>query len=257
MRIFLSGPMGAGKTTAGRALASALGLRFVDLDEAIEARHGAIESIFAQRGEGGFRALEGELVRELIGEENLCLALGGGTVCVYETRKLLLQSGLLFTLVADVRTLSERVVRDQSDVEKTARPLLAGGDVASRLRTLLRERTDAYGECHASIDASAGTETVVRQLLARVQDRTIGVFLGRRSYSVDIGWGIRERRSEGFEVADQNTARYARRPHLLDAGEAHKELSAVEAIWDAALARGVDRAGRLIAMGGGVVGDLT
>src|SRR5271166_7021653 len=71
--------MGAGKTTIGHLLAAKLGLPFADSDQVIEQRAGRpIRQIFAEDGEPGFRALEHQVIAELLDGPELILALGGG-----------------------------------------------------------------------------------------------------------------------------------------------------------------------------------
>ena len=58
-RIFLTGYMGSGKTTLGRALAAEIGIPFIDLDHYIESRYcKTIAQLFAEKGEEGFREIE-------------------------------------------------------------------------------------------------------------------------------------------------------------------------------------------------------
>ena len=82
--------MGAGKTTVGRLLAGQLGVPFLDSDHVIEARAGRpIPEIFAADGEPAFRALEHEVIADLLGGPDAVLALGGGAAEHEGTRKLL------------------------------------------------------------------------------------------------------------------------------------------------------------------------
>ena len=74
--VVLTGFMGTGKTTVGRLLADLLGYEFVDTDEIIERRYGAIETIFRERGEDAFRAIESELAVEL-SERSRCVFATG------------------------------------------------------------------------------------------------------------------------------------------------------------------------------------
>jgi shikimate kinase len=77
--IVLVGFMGAGKTTIGRLLAAELGLPFVDSDQMIEQRASRlIRQIFAEDGEAAFRALEHQIIAELLDGPDLVLALGSG-----------------------------------------------------------------------------------------------------------------------------------------------------------------------------------
>ena len=84
--IFLIGYMGCGKTTLGRALSIATGVRFVDLDELIEENEGtSISVIFRERGEEAFRRIERDTLRGLCREENLIVGCGGGTQKFWQT----------------------------------------------------------------------------------------------------------------------------------------------------------------------------
>lgn len=84
-RIILIGFMGSGKTTLGRALAKALGLTFIDLDNYIELRHcKSINQIFAERGEEGFRNIERSLLHEVCEFEDVIISSGGGTPCFFD-----------------------------------------------------------------------------------------------------------------------------------------------------------------------------
>lgn len=84
-RIILIGFMGAGKTTLGRALAKALGLTFIDLDNYIELRYcKSINQIFAERGEDGFRNIERTLLHEVCEFEDVIISSGGGTPCFFD-----------------------------------------------------------------------------------------------------------------------------------------------------------------------------
>ena len=79
--LVLVGPMGAGKTSIGKRLAEALGLRFVDADRELEQRTGAsIARIFDCEGEAGFRVRESALLVELLATPGLVIATGGGVV---------------------------------------------------------------------------------------------------------------------------------------------------------------------------------
>ena len=79
IRIFLTGYMGAGKTTLGKAFARELGLTFIDLDWYIEERfHRTISELFRERGEDGFRRLEQSMLHEAGEFEDVVISTGGG-----------------------------------------------------------------------------------------------------------------------------------------------------------------------------------
>lgn len=264
MRVFVSGPMGVGKSTVVHAVAARLGLEAVDLDARVEARAGmAISEIFARSGEAAFRALERECARALLDEDQIVVALGGGTVADESTRRAMLGAGLLVTLDAPVDVLIKRV-----GARGAGRPMLTG-DVASRLRALLAERRGVYAEAHGRVDATRSVDDVAASIVALVREEPVAVALGERSYAVEIAAGCRARwheRTKGFSgrvfVADRNTERYlpgaghADASVVLEPGEANKDIRAVERIWDAGLSLGGDRGACVVAVGGGVVGDL-
>ena len=88
--VALVGLMGAGKTTVGRRLAQALGLPFVDADEAISTAAGrSIEDIFAERGECEFRRGERQVIARLLAGPAHVLATGGGAFIDPNTRALM------------------------------------------------------------------------------------------------------------------------------------------------------------------------
>jgi shikimate kinase/3-dehydroquinate synthase len=276
--LFLSGPMGSGKSTLGRAIASRLRVSFVDLDARIEAEQGAmVMQIFKECGEPEFRRIERETAERVLAEGRAkVIALGGGTVTDRALRRRFLERGVLVTLRAPVDELVRRV-GGAAD-----RPLLARGDQARAvLAGLIEERAAAYAECHAAVETEGRAIDAIADEVIRVwRERPVVVPLGERTYRVEIGAGVAARvgvrlAQAGVErtvlvVSDWNVEEpWARRcrehaaaagyraiPVSLPPGEPSKTLASVEAIWDAALEAGIDRASGLVAVGGGVVGDL-
>ncbi len=140
-RIFLVGPMGAGKSTIGRCLADRLGREFCDTDHEIERRTGAsVSLIFAVEGEAGFRRWESLVLQDLAERSRVVVATGGGAILAPANRALLKAHGKTVYLHADGATLWERVRRDRH------RPLLQTVDPQARVEALLREREPLYRE---------------------------------------------------------------------------------------------------------------
>lgn len=139
--IFLIGPMGAGKSTIGRALAKELKLEFYDTDEVIEERTGAsISWIFDVEGEEGFRRREQRVIEELTQKSNIVLATGGGVVMTPENRTALAGRGTVIYLRTSLAQQFERTKRD------TKRPLLQTPNLEGRLEVLRDEREPFYEE---------------------------------------------------------------------------------------------------------------
>jgi shikimate kinase len=105
----LAGFTGAGKTTVGRLLATSLGVPFLDSDHVIEARAGrSIPEIFAADGEPVFRALQHEVIADLLRGPDVVLALGGGAAQDEETGRLLASVPVVFLRVSQADALERR-----------------------------------------------------------------------------------------------------------------------------------------------------
>jgi shikimate kinase len=136
-RVVLVGPMGAGKTTVGRILASRWGVAVRDTDADVEAVAGkSVQDVFVDDGEAAFRALEKAAVAAALSEHDGVLSLGGGAVLDPDTRALLAGQPVVFLRVG-LADASRRVGLGQG------RPLLLG-NVRSRIKALLDERTPVY-----------------------------------------------------------------------------------------------------------------
>jgi shikimate kinase len=161
-RVFIVGPMGAGKTTIGKYLADHLKLQFADTDSEIESRTGAdIPWIFDVEGEEGFREREQQVVGEMTLWDNIVLATGGGVVLRPENRNALGGRGFVIYLYA---TVDEQVRRTRRDRK---RPLLQKGDPEETLRTLMEARDPLYREIadHVIETDGCSPRTVAQRLV--------------------------------------------------------------------------------------------
>ena len=94
VRIFLTGYMGAGKTTLGKAFARKMNVPFVDLDWYIEERfHKTVGELFTERGETGFRELERNMLHEVAEFENVVISTGGGAPCFFDNMEFMNRVG--------------------------------------------------------------------------------------------------------------------------------------------------------------------
>jgi shikimate dehydrogenase len=142
--IVLVGYMGSGKTSIGKALAEANGFEFIDTDSMIEEKEGrSISDIFAAEGEGAFRDMETELLKELCTSKPVgaVISTGGGIVLRKENQELLKKLGRVVYLKASAETTFERVKGDSS------RPLLAAHDeeaLKAKIIDMLKVRGGYY-----------------------------------------------------------------------------------------------------------------
>ena len=140
-KIFLIGPMGAGKSAVGKQLARSLHLKFADSDDEIESRTGVdIPFIFEKEGEEGFRKREASAIDDLTCKDDIVLATGGGAVILPENRNHLGARGFVVYLYTSVDQQVARTVRGRD------RPLLEGGNPREILEKLLEVRDPMYRE---------------------------------------------------------------------------------------------------------------
>lgn len=164
--VFLVGPMGAGKTTIGKALAKTLNLEFIDSDHEIERRTGAdIPLIFDIEGEAGFRKREHAIIDELTRRSGIVLATGGGAILNSDNRRAMAGRGTVIYLSCTVDQQLERTRHDRN------RPLLQTDDPRATLETLMQERDPLYREIADEIIASGtrNTRAVVKEITDKVR----------------------------------------------------------------------------------------
>lgn len=140
--VVLTGFMGTGKTTVGRAVAARLDYEFVDTDAVIEGRHGPIPQIFADHGEERFRDIERAVASELADRRGLVVSTGGRLMLDPANQATLGQSGDVFTLTASPDEIFRRIAPGGGIEE---RPMLAGPNPRQRIAALLEERAEGYG----------------------------------------------------------------------------------------------------------------
>lgn len=278
--LVLTGFMGTGKTSVGREVARRLGREFVDMDAEIEARAGrSIPSIFAEDGEAAFRQMESALVRELSRRSNLVVATGGGALIDPANRAAMARNGNVICLTGDAEAILRRIAR-QGDVR---RPLLEVADPRIEIGRLLRARQESYAAIPWHIDTTElSVEEVVDRVAALAEVVTIGVQHPGGDYPVHVGAGLLSRlggalRSVGvrpggsvavvtdsvvgplYGVAVEDALRSAGFRSftcIIPSGEQHKTMATVAELWDQFLAGDLDRGGTVLALGGGVTGDV-
>ena len=264
------GFMGAGKTTAARGASLRFGLQLIDSDAVLERRLGhTIAEEFELHGEAAFRAREERLVCELLesADRGAAIALGGGSVLSEKVRAALRHHTVVL-LDVDPNTAWRRAAGRN-------RPLARD---RATFEALHAQRAPLYEQIADVIVPAALRGTVMRMLRTiELLDRapaatrmlwattTAGdypVLIGRGVLGADV-WPLRRPESRRFVVSDANVAAlYRDRLGEIDgacevaAGEGSKTVATAETVWRCLASAGMSRDDHVVALGGGVVGDL-
>lgn len=156
--VFFIGFMGAGKTSVARKLARMCGVGSVDMDTYLERREGKkVKDIFEESGEDAFRAIETEVLCELMGKDPLLISCGGGVVTRPENREMLEQGGFVVFLYVDVEEAASRIS------DKSSRPLFQDLEAA---RQRNEERLPYYqAAANITVDTSGkGVSAIAREV---------------------------------------------------------------------------------------------
>ncbi len=259
------GFMGAGKSTALSAAREA-GLETVEIDALMEEAFGKpIRDAFEEDGEAAFRAREAEVVGSLLEEaDGGAIALGGGSVLSERVREALDRHTVVWLQVGADQAW-ERIARSD-------RPLATSAEDVARL---LGERLPHYEGLADAIVPPGDREVVARAMpsllaLAGMPSGTKMLWAASASgeYPVLVGpgllgegeWPLSGRR---FCITDTVVgALYAERLEPLAArvavapGESAKTMAEAERVLRDLARAGMTREDHVVALGGGVVGDL-
>ncbi len=280
--IYLVGFMGAGKSAAGKLLAEKLEREFFDTDSLVEkASDKSIKELIDESGETNFRAVETSVLKKVSLEHNAVISCGGGIVLREENNKIMSESGTTVFLDATPKTLLNRLMESEN-----SRPLLEGlsdREKLDRIHEMLAERLPLYKTSDLIINTDEKpTEVVVEEIienLARFSTQ-MKVELGERSYPIYIERAVSSKIGNIISdlhlgkkigiVTDENVSKL----HLdtvadnlsnagfnvlnvkIPAGESSKSLAVISTLYDKFLEEHFERSFTIIALGGGVVGDI-
>ncbi len=291
-RIVLIGFSGTGKSTVASRLAGRLGWSAADSDAEIEQHWGVtIPAIFRDHGESAFRSSERTILRQLLARDRVVIATGGGAAVdpeVWDREMLGSKGTLVLALDASPETILARLRRQASaegaDVE---RPLLAGADPLARIRELKSVRQSVYDKAHLTLSSELVSVDELTEEIVGISrmcgGEPLSVRLDTASGTSDIrvGPGAAARIGEwvraGWPQAQQTwivtdanvgplhamaiesrlrASGLIVSTYAVAAGEGSKSLATAGELYDWLLGGGVERGDVIVALGGGVVGDL-
>lgn len=275
--LLLSGFMGTGKTTVGRAVAGRLGVPFFDLDQELERAHGgSVAELVGRLGEPGFRGLEARVMTAASRLSGAVVATGGGAVLHEAEFQRLRSSAVSVVLSCSADELERRLAAGGG-----SRPLVASRPWESR--RLLEERAARYAAAGEAVDTTGRTPAETAAVVAARYGSVAGTpaEIGVGDGWVVVGEGAAsglgalfgrslpdcERAvvvSDGAVAPVQGRACAAALREagltvselVAPPGEAGKRLAPMARLWRQLIRAGVDRQDAVVAVGGGATMDM-
>jgi shikimate kinase/3-dehydroquinate synthase len=290
-RVVLTGFSGSGKSTVALLLAAKLGWRPIDVDQDIEIEYGlTIPEIFARDGEAAFRDVERRHLLSALDSNRSIIATGGGAVAsdhVWSDELLKRDGTLVVTLDARPDEMLRRM-REQAESlgAATERPMIAGDDPLKRIDDLKARRQEFYDRAHITLIADRiSAQGVADEIAAMVRPSLLeprarlsaasgssdihigpgaidyaGELIRRRYPKAQRAWIIADANVDAIHGASVETTLLAFGLHpqrfAVPAGEESKSLTTLGSLYDWMLNGGVERGDVVVALGGGVIGDL-
>lgn len=292
--IFLIGFSYSGKSQAGRRVAERLGWDFTDTDDEIVAQaKKPIPEIFSQDGEERFRELERQALMRACPKKEMVVATGGGMILAAENRELMKKSGLVVCLQSEPETIYNRLLIDDKKGEtKVVRPLLSGPDPERRIAQLKEFRQPYYSIAdwtvhtdrltleEVAVEVIRGWNYVRKPCPAADQETACVVTTATESYPILAGWDLisgigRRMRKAGlagtvYTISDDQVfplygpkimeslrdAGFGVDSFVVPRGEKSKSIEIAVRIYDFLVKRRAERGEIILALGGGMVGDL-
>jgi 3-dehydroquinate synthase len=280
--VILIGFMGSGKDEVGKELACKTGKTFVSTDTFIELKEKkAINRIFKESKEGYFRSLEKKAMNAIKNLKNVIVATGGGLVQDRENRRLLTQMGKVIHLDAKLDVIEKRLKYDRN------RPLIENKE---NIRKIFQKRIGLYDFAELRIDTSVNEPARIADEISRIlkikkkdKDVLLKSILMRtpKKYRVQFGFnflykygglvkslGLKSKRAAVitnpligslYLQCVENSLRSIGMSSIhiiVPDGEKYKTTETATYIYDFLLENDVTRAEPIVALGGGVIGDL-
>lgn len=293
-RIFLTGLSGSGKSTVGRKVSELLRWNFIDTDALLSERYSMpVGQILIEFGEQKFRQMESEVLNLAAVNERVIIATGGGAVISEANRTFMREHGLTCYLETSVEIAWQRVQEQIQQTGKSAeRPLVVGTNGLQRLHSLFLERKQWYEEAVACINTNEDSLDIIsKRVIAFALSNgylntspetkeTVTLQLGKVTSKATIEWGGAYHlpeylKSSGYShrifiVTDSEVGLLYGYPMLgllrdagfvpqlftITAGEASKSIWSWEQILNWLVKQKAEQREPIIALGGGVIGDL-
>ena len=161
----LTGMMGVGKSTIGKALSKRLSMEFIDIDKIIEKKLKlSIQKIFEQKGEAFFRKFEEMVVLEEIVKKNKVISLGGGAFMNKKIRDYVLSHSKSFWLNINMPLLAKRLINSKK------RPLLNNKNIKLTLEKIYSERRSVYSLANYKVDCNSLNTNLIVNKIAKLYE---------------------------------------------------------------------------------------
>lgn len=289
-RVILIGLSGTGKSSLAPLVAREVGFEWIDTDQEITERFGmSIPDVFRDFGEATFRSVEREIIRSACVRDQVVIATGGGAVIDEANWAQMRPGAVIIHLRASTEEIVNRLSGAQQKDPEDTRPLLAGEDPEQRVIDLWNRRKPLYDRADIEIETDGKSpDAIVNEIVAAVRRisetglvpvTSIDVPGGRSDIYAGAGLSkyvaqiVRSRWHEAqrvWIVTDTNLQQhwagvfrrqlqdegFSTEVYAVHPGETSKSMTAVEGILDWLIEGRVNRRDILVALGGGVVGDL-
>ena len=289
--LIITGFSGTGKSLVGKKVARSLNWNFVDTDDEIVKQTGKpIADIFQRDGEGRFRKLEREAIEKACQGEHTVIAIGGGAIVDPHNYELLKRNGFIVCLEANPETIYHRLFKEKACGSETeVRPLLAGENPLEHIRQLKASRQSYYAKADCvvhtdNLSISQVADEVIRawRSLRSAGDNAAACWVktATEKYPVFVGYGLLNSLGEKIKeaglsgrvsiISDETVfSIYGNRvkdvlkqdgfivnSFTVQPGEASKNIHSLVKIYDFLVGHRAERDDILIALGGGMIGDL-
>ncbi len=282
--IILIGFSGSGKSLVAQKVAKRLGWQAIDTDdEIVKLADKPIADIFSQEGEQHFREMESQVLQQACDGDKKVIATGGGAILNDGNRDLMSRSGLVICLEVRPQTVYKRLYKNTGS-KTPVRPLLASADPLQNIEELKSKRQPYYAMADWTIQTDEMTLEQVADEVVRIHKSLTQpasqVTTATAQYPIFVGHGCikrlgREMRRLGlsgtavvisdetvFHLYGQRVCRvlddagFTPAPLAVPSGESTKSLDVAGSLYDALIEYHIERSDPIIALGGGMIGDL-